>query len=424
MENALVVADDLTGAIDAGQGFTAQGRGVRVRLRGRRRAGPEPAETRDVLAVDTDSRDAPPAVGARAVARAVEASPADTVYKKVDSTLRGNVVTEVDAAVAATGADVAVVAPAFPATGRTTEAGTHLVDGDPLAAADYGVGESDLPAFFSRSRSAVEHLPLATVQRGGTAVRAALDDLVGDSPTLAVCDATTGDDLAAVADGADAFARMQDEDPDTGPRGPGVLFVGSGGLARHLAVPGEPRSTTVGTAGRPGTLAVVGSTNERTLVQLATVPDELVVELDPAGAVRDPTATGRRGAARIGRLFEREDRVVVTAATDGDDVKRARTVGDETGVDAGDRVATALAAAASGAFETSRPGGLVLTGGAIARAVLTRLEAPELALTGRAVADGVPESVVARGPARGTHVITKAGGFGPERTILNCLDAV
>ncbi|PSP70175.1 four-carbon acid sugar kinase family protein, partial [Halobacteriales archaeon QH_6_68_27] len=85
---------------------------------------------------------------------------------------------------------------------------------------------------------------------------------------------------------------------------------------------------------------------------------------------------------------------------------------------------TALAAAAGGAVAGAQPGSLVLAGGAVARAVLTRLEAPELALTGRAIADGVPESVVASGPARGTRVVTKAGGFGDERTILNCLDAL
>ena len=203
-----------------------------------------------------------------------------------------------------------------------------------------------------------------------------------------------------------------------------ILFVGSGGLARHVTVPGEPTPTTVQPASRPGTLAVIGSTNERTLVQLAAVSDELVVELDPAAAVRDPGETGRRGAVRLNRLLDRRDRAVVTAATDEGDVEAAERVAGETGATAGERVGTALAAAAGGAVAGAQPGSLVLAGGAVARAVLTRLEAPELALTGRAIADGVPESVVASGPARGTRVVTKAGGFGDERTILNCLDAL
>ncbi|MEF8820564.1 MAG: four-carbon acid sugar kinase family protein [Haloferacaceae archaeon] len=419
MQNTLVVADDLTGAMDTAHGFAARGRGVRVRLRGERGDASGPA-TRDVLAVDTDSREAAPAVAAEAVTRAIDAHPADLVYKKVDSTLRGNVVSEVDAAVAATGADVAVVAPAFPDTGRTTEDGTHLVDGAPLADAGYGVDESDLLTVFSGSRYVVGHLPLGTVRQGATAVREALADLRdgAERPFLAVCDATTDEHLAVIAAGAAAFAGGATASDA------GILFVGSGGLAKHVAVPGEGRPTAVGAAGRPGTLAVVGSTNERTLVQLAAVPEELVVKLDPAAAVRDPAETGRRGAVRLKRLLDRGDRAVVTAARTESDVERARTAADETGADAGGQVATALATAASGAVAAGQPGGLVLTGGAVARAVLTRLEAPELALTGRAVADGVPESVVARGPAQGTRVVTKAGGFGDERTLLDCLDAV
>jgi uncharacterized protein YgbK (DUF1537 family) len=423
VQHALVVADDLTGAMDTGHGFAARGRGVRVRLRGERGDASEHAE-RDVLAVDTDSREAAPAVAAEAVTRAVDAYPADLVYKKVDSTLRGNVVSEVDAAVAATGADVAVVAPAFPATGRTTEDGTHLVDGTPLAEAAYGVDQSDLPSFFAPSRYVVERLSLETVADGADAVRAALGGLSTGGPTLAVCDAATDEHLAAVADGAAAFAGATGDTAGDGSGDSTVLYAGSGGLARHVAVPGEARPTTVGAAGRPKTLGVVGSVNERTLVQLAAVPDEFVVKLDPGAAVREPAETGRRGAVRLKRLFERGDRAVVTAATSEGDVERARTVAGETGADAAERVATALAAAASGAVTACRPGGLVLTGGAVARAVLTDLAAPELALTGRAVADGVPESVVARGPARGTRVVTKAGGFGDERTILDCLDAV
>jgi len=190
-------------------------------------------------------------------------------------------------------------------------------------------------------------------------------------------------------------------------------------------VPGEPApASTVKPATRPGALAVVGSTNERTLVQLAAVPDELVVALDPAAAVRNPEETGRRGAVRLARLLDRRDRAVVTAATGDADVEAAERVAAETGANAGERVATALSAAASGAVAAAQPGTLLLTGGAVARAVLTHLEAPELALTGVAVADGVPESVVAAGPAQGTRVVTKAGGFGDERTILNCLDAM
>ena len=55
------------------------------------------------------------------------------LYKKVDSTLRGASKAEVDAAREAWGPDtVAVICPAFPATGRTVEDGVLFVNGKPV----------------------------------------------------------------------------------------------------------------------------------------------------------------------------------------------------------------------------------------------------------------------------------------------------
>ncbi|WP_436925387.1 four-carbon acid sugar kinase family protein [Halosimplex amylolyticum] len=415
MPNALVVADDLTGAMDTGHGFAERGRSVRVR----RSTGADPPDTAtgpaDVLVVDTDSRDDDADVAATAVARAVDTHPAGLVYKKVDSTLRGNVVAEVDAAVAAAGADLAVVAPAFPATGRTTEDGRHLVDGTPLAEAGYGASESALRAFFTPSAYPVGRVDTATVAVGADTVADRLAALAADDrPALAICDAHTDDQLAAIADGAESV------DLD-------VLFVGSGGLAAHVAVPGEAAAAAdprTDSSGESGVLGVVGSVNERTLAQLAAVDGAAVVRLDPAAAVRDPEETGRAAAETLTTLLDRRGRAVVTAATGADDVSAAERAAADVDAVAADRIATALAAAARATVDGAAPGVLFLTGGDVAGAVLDALGADELALTGESVAEGVPEGRIATGPAAGTRVVTKAGGFGGERVILNCLDAL
>jgi uncharacterized protein YgbK (DUF1537 family) len=427
MPNALVVADDLTGATDTGHGFAARGRGVRVRRSvdaTDTASGSDPvSETdTDVLVVDTDSRDADTETAAAAVARAVEAHPAALVYKKVDSTLRGNVVAEVDAALAATGAALAVVAPGFPATDRTTEGGRHLVDGTPLSEAGYGVAESDLRELFAGSEYPVAHLDGDTVDAGPSAVAARLSDFAaGERPALAVCDAVSDAHLEAVAAGAASL--------DASP-----LYVGSGGLAAHVDVSGEPPGSPPAVSTDPrrsGVLGVVGSVNERTLAQLDAVDDGAVVALDPAAAVRDPESAGRAAAESLGALLDWHDRAVVTAATGPEDVTAAERAADEmtgngTTADgvAADRVAAALAAAARATVEASPPAGLVLTGGDTAGAVLDALDAAVLDLVGEEVAAGVPVGALADGPAAGTRVATKAGGFGGERVILNCLDAL
>jgi len=408
MTNLLVVADDLTGTLDTGHAFAAAGRGVSVTL-----ASPDgiaPAggsrDATDVLAVDTDSRYASPERAARGVEAAVSEVGADLVYKKVDSTLRGNVVAEVDATLDASKADVAVVAPAFPGTGRTTRGGVHRVDGTRLDEAGYGVEHARLRTFFAASRYPVVHLDLDVVAAGADAVGRALA-AERDSTAVVTCDATTADHLAAVAAGA---AALEGD----------VLYVGSGGLAKHVAVPGDP------SPGRPpgppdgGVLGVVGSVNERTLRQLGRVPATHVVKLDPAEAARNPDSAAESAVPDLREKLERHGRAVVTAATEPEDVERAEVAAREG--DAGDRVGRALALAATGTAAGTPLSGLFLTGGDVARRTLDAFDVASLGLAGRGVGSGVPEGWVADGSLEGTRLVTKAGGFGSPGVIVECLD--
>ncbi|HEX5116943.1 MAG TPA: four-carbon acid sugar kinase family protein [Pseudonocardiaceae bacterium] len=191
-----IVADDLTGAADTAVAFP----GARVALG-------VPARWSPVVAVDLDSRAVPVAEAVARTHAAVSASGPDRrLYRKVDSTLRGHVAAEVAATAAALAGvgvpgAVAVVAPAFPATGRVVRDGVVWVDG----------------------RRGVD--AVALLRSAGLAVRAADVASLARVAELAcgvdavVCDAVTSADLAVVA-GALAV--------------PGLFGVGSGGLARHL----------------------------------------------------------------------------------------------------------------------------------------------------------------------------------------------
>jgi uncharacterized protein YgbK (DUF1537 family) len=64
-----------------------------------------------------------------ALAQRVPVDRARILFKKIDSTLRGNVGAEIAAASTAFGCDAAVITPAFPAMGRTVEEGYLRVNG-------------------------------------------------------------------------------------------------------------------------------------------------------------------------------------------------------------------------------------------------------------------------------------------------------
>ena len=425
MPNALVVADDLTGTLDTGHGFATRGRGVTARLLGgvTRHSRESKADTdSDVLAIDTDSRSVDPDDAVRIVRSVVDDIDADVVYKKIDSTLRGNVVAEVDAALDASGAAAGIVAPAFPETGRTTRDGIHFVDEVPLADAGYPVDESALPTVFAASEYSVERLALSTVERGADSVSDTLRNTVRSTaePPLIICDAVTAEHLATIAAGADTLAES-------------VLYVGSGGLAAHATVPGDSRTSTPPPQSGQGVVSVVGSINPRTLEQLEACPDEDVIRLDPAAAVRDPESVARNTAPTVVQRTRDRSRAIVTAAVDTTDVDRAEATATELSeiqnddYDAGGRVARALAGTIERALtgdDAVDPSRLFLTGGDVARETLDALSVTTIRLTGRAVDAGLPVGWIADGPAADTHLITKAGGFGDEKTIVNCLRPV
>ncbi|NLO35514.1 MAG: four-carbon acid sugar kinase family protein, partial [Clostridiaceae bacterium] len=132
MANLAFLADDLTGALDAGVQLLDFGYTVSVCLA----HGDLTAETADILVLDSESRNILPAAAAEQVRRGLallQAAGRHLVYKKIDSTLRGNIGSELAALLDATWCDGILIAPALPAQGRTTRDGIHFVQGLPLA---------------------------------------------------------------------------------------------------------------------------------------------------------------------------------------------------------------------------------------------------------------------------------------------------
>ena len=125
-----VIADDFTSATDALPAFAQRGWATRVALHP---TPPAVLAASEVWSTDTDSRTLPDAAAAASVsAWARRWRDADLLVKQFDSTLRGPVVAEVLAAWQAGGRAKLVLAPAFPAAGRTTAEGHVLVHGVPV----------------------------------------------------------------------------------------------------------------------------------------------------------------------------------------------------------------------------------------------------------------------------------------------------
>ena len=153
-----ILADDLTGACDSGAAFLASGRSVRVMLDA---ATPYNQHLESVLAFTTETRNLPPEQAAKLVTGVVAnlktASGPHLLFKKVDSAARGHFGAETLAALEASGAVLALVAPAFPQAGRTVQAGILSIRD--AAAQDTTVALRDL--FPAVDSAHIDTLPAA-----------------------------------------------------------------------------------------------------------------------------------------------------------------------------------------------------------------------------------------------------------------------
>ncbi|NBI50741.1 four-carbon acid sugar kinase family protein [Burkholderia sp. ISTR5] len=415
----LIVADDLSGAADCAIAFAAAGRRTVVSL-----DASAPARPAAVLAVDTDTRRLAPAEAARRAADAWRAqrAPGRRLYKKIDSTLRGNWAAEVAALAALAGS--AIVAPAFPATGRGVIDGRVLVRGVPLEDTEtwqleHAGRDAALRALLEDAGLRVEQVGLEVLRGEPQRIVAMLAAAAVEGVRAIVVDAETSEDLARLARLTAAL--------DTP-----FFWVGSGGLSRELAAlpelfeadaaagsesgvdaeggaesGAESRSAEVASVVAPGPLlTLVGSLSAISERQCALLRAEAGIAefIVPPAVLREGAAHAQWPAwhERIGACLRgRQDAIV--------------RIGRDAAFDPAEGALLSGALAALVAPHVEGLGGLIVTGGETARAMLgaARIGALELA---REIEAGVALGRPADG--RGPHVVTKAGAFGTEHALL------
>lgn len=121
-----IIADDLTGSCDAGAPFAARGYSTCVRLHGCAPAVPSP----DIPVFETSSRHLDAREAYARVRDAVRLAAGRRIFKKVDSTLKGNILAELEGIRDALPASRIILAPAHPAMGRTIRDGVLFVHGE------------------------------------------------------------------------------------------------------------------------------------------------------------------------------------------------------------------------------------------------------------------------------------------------------
>lgn len=415
----LLVADDLTGGNDAGIQFASRGLNARIALSPDSAAGLEDAlaavsagsDAAGLLVLNTNSRNLPGEEAAKSVSDVAAALKAakgfvrpEMVFKKIDSTLRGNLGLETDALMAGFGFGTAFLTPAYPGQGRMVRDGKLFVNGVPVHEAGFAEdpltpirkpGVADI--LKGQTTRRMGHVPLAAVNGGEEAIFARVGDMAAKGVELFLFDAENQAQLAAIAA---AGMRMK-----TRP-----LFIGAAGLAEALAdfVSGAQKGRCMAGAA-PSVdrlLFICGSAHPVTRAQVAALTSSGLPAVRYAGGDKEGAVDALATALRSGDAilaFPPEG----IPSDDGmavDGVAFSRALG---GI------------ARDGLTRLGMPPcslGVIMTGGETAYAVLRKI-CTGLVLE-RELLPGVALCSVADGEWSGLRVVTKAGGFGAPETMV------
>jgi len=432
-QQLVIVADDLTGAGDTGVQFSRSGLLVKViigmdHLR-------EELERCDVLVVDLESRmdDREEAYRKHfALGSALREMGKFHVYKKLDSTLRGNIGAEIDGLMDALQLGVTLLAPALPGSGRSVIGGEVYVRGVRLADTEFAddprtpVRHSSIAAIIGQQSERVcRPIPTEVFNIGVDGASDYISEKVGYDPGIFVFDSHEEQDLENIAGMVERLAHQS------------FLVAGSSGLARHLG------RTAYGKKGQAGAdrrrvhkdewanvhglrhqlrkfyggpvFVFAGSVSGRSQdqVRYAVEKGNCVLVFIGAQDILAGEVAAEIVASVHDQISKGHRRFIFTAAmTRGDVVAQA------------EKIAAGIGMLASGLIRKFRPAGILLTGGETAIHTVQALGATGIHIVNE-VLPGVQYgylSGLTEEDVVDSIVVTKAGGFGEEDAILQILE--
>ncbi|MBS6604041.1 MAG: four-carbon acid sugar kinase family protein [Brachyspira sp.] len=206
-----IVADDLTGANDTALQFQLKGANTQILLD--EDNAPVNLKTTQTWAISTESRNIDPQSAYEkaksAAAFLKENINPDFYYKKIDSTVRGNIAVEVLAMLDVLDYDAVVLIPAFPQEGRVTVGGYHLLKGIPIERTEMArdphspIFESHLPILLrsqlgDENKDLIGSIELTTVMKGAGPILMKLKELISEGKKIIVMDSVSTVDIEQI----------------------------------------------------------------------------------------------------------------------------------------------------------------------------------------------------------------------------------
>ncbi|MFS0774940.1 four-carbon acid sugar kinase family protein [Neobacillus sp. 3P2-tot-E-2] len=414
-----VISDDLTGASDCGGQLVRFGLKVSVVVQEHS----EKTDDYDAVIYNTDSRSV---TGFEAYQRVkkvcdtIKAGPVDLVYKKIDSTMRGNIGVEINAIYDSFSPDFVIIAPAFPVNGRKVINGIHYLNSVKLENTEVAkdpktpVRDSEIKRLIeNQSKRKVEHITFEEIHQGYGTIMDKLVSCKNNQISYITVDSVQESDLEKLVE----LIHQTDFS---------VVWVGSAGLMNHLPeIYGmtQVQKTLPLPIHHEPVLLVVGSVSEAgrsQLEHLLNYSDTVGLEMDSAKVLQDEDKemelmrilSGAKEAILQGK------NVVLYSSNN---VIETRKIGEQLGYDAvkiSNIISMVLGELAAKMITVHDLKYLFLTGGDTAQQVFLQLNANEFILLDE-VESGIPLGRVSTD--KELLIVTKAGNFGSKEVMLKAV---
>ena len=413
----LIVADDFTGACDTGAQFSKNH--FKTFVKTSRDYISESLKKYDVLVLNTESRfDDEKTAYKKAydTGKIVLSEEIKYFYKKVDSTMRGNIGAEVSGLMDALGIQHTFLVPALPKYGRTTVNGKVFVNGVLLEETEFSkdpknpVKESFIPKIISRQTDKKTAVIIYDyILAGRQTLIDRLHHHLKAGIQIIIFDAKEEKDIDLIASVISEIKLK-------------VLFAGCSGLAEYLS-----KYLEIKKVGK-SSIVIAGSISEVTRRQIEFAEHYLqvsVVDIETENIFSDERNSEKSRIIELvkGSVSRNED-LIIRSAPSRDAVTKSFETGEQYGLDrfnVSEKIASFLGEIAGDIIRNINIKGILLTGGDTAIKTAQSLKISGVILRNEIV-HGIPYGYFEGEEYKDVIIVSKAGGFGGEDAIFLVLN--
>ena len=421
-----VIADDLTGANDTGVQFVKNNYKTMVSILEDESLDIVVPDDLDVFVIDTETRETGEKIARNRIKNIFEKlniNKEDIVYKKVDSTLRGNVGVEIEGIMNILKKDICIFSPSFPSQQRITMGRYLIVQQKLLGSSEYSsnnlkqVENSFIPFLLKKQTDfPVGQIDLKDVAKGPKTILSKINELYQKGNKIIVIDSTNEEHLRDIFASGLKFNES-------------VLFSGSAGLANHFPnVNNNNEDLKIKIEDNKGpVIVVVGSRNAIMEDQINYLKNrlnftELKIDLEQVFSNKD-RILDNYAAEGIKAIKGNHDLVIHTGAIYNEEKsinKKLMLKYHLTFRELEIKIKNFLGELTFKIVENSNVRNLVLSGGDVALGVCKELNIYNMSILDELL-PGIPLAI-ANYKNYKLNIITKAGGFGKEDALYNIIN--